>query len=270
MPYSIYTFKDQPRRHERIEGKEMSKLRKHVSFAAIAATVLLSVGCSSGTQEEAAFENLAPPANTAPVAQAPLPATDDKKAKEHEESGKQAEENKNNISLASPEVEEIRPVDPAKLLGGEAEASDPDSTGNIRKNPEDYDVSAPFNPETPTLMGLAIGTDALVVLEHFGEPHNIYELPEDLENARVFTYPGFSIGIQDGKVLFVEVNTSSVNPGLNGFRLGYTREEAILYLGEPTASSEFVLNYISNGSVLKLDTDPETDRIHSIKLFADE
>lgn len=249
----------------------MRRMRKTLSYAAIAAAIVLFAGCSS--QEESAREKeaqaTAPPASV----QAPQPETEERDPVEKEtdnsaEAGKPPEENKNNISLASPEVEEIQPVDLAEMLGQHAENST--QTGTVRKNPEDYDVSTPFHPDAPTLMGLTVGTDAMVVLEQFGEPHAIHELPEDLEDARVFTYPGFAVGIQEGEVLFVEVNTSSVNPGLNGFRLGYTREEALMYLGEPTTSTEYVLNYIADGVVLKLDTDPQTNRIHSIKLFADE
>ena len=242
-------------------------LNKSISFSVIIGMLLLAAGCSggdhtypssaTGPQEESVDTLL-------PVSKKPIEETEEPSQE------KQPEDEKNNISLASPEPETITPPDPEELLNPEPETPAKTQPSEPEVPAGYYDVSAPFDPAAPTLMGLKIGMDKTLVLERFGKPLGNNSLPGEDNSASVLQYPGFIVGTQDNKVLFVEVYSSAVNPGLNDFRLGGSRDEAIRRLGKPTRDTEFVISYIANGSVLKLDTDPESRRIHSIKLFGEE
>jgi len=241
-------------------------LRKSISFSVIITMLLLAVGCSGGdhTYPSSAIGSQAEGADTLrPISQKPIEETE-------EPSQEQPEDEKNNISLASPQPETIEPKDPEEILKLEPETPAKTEPTEPEIPAGYYDVSAPFNPEVPTLMGLKIGMDKTLVLERFGKPLGNNTLPGEDNSVSILEYPGFVVGIQENKVLFVEVYSSAVNPGLNEFRLGDSRDEAIQRLGEPTRDTDFVINYIANGSVLKLDTDPDSRRIHSIKLFGEE
>ncbi|WP_325012246.1 hypothetical protein [Paenibacillus sp.] len=235
----------------------------------IAAALALLVGCSalgtSGEPDPAPESSAAP----APVAAAPAQEADDSaKPADNAEETKQ----KNNIAVASPQTQTIDPSAEEDLYMNEDDRRQMKQAEEARQefNRRNYDVEGAFDPLHPTLMGISIGAAADGVKKRFGEPTGTYPLPDDEVSASVLSYPGFSIGVRDDKVLFVEVSTRSVNPGLNGLRLGDGRDAAFAKLGEPTADSEFVISYVANGSVLKLDLDPETGQIHSIKLFPEE
>jgi len=234
-----------------------------------AAALMLLVGCSAlGTSGEPEPAPQRPDA-AAPAATAP--------AKEAGDSAKPAapaeeEKQKNNIAVASPQPETIDPAAEEDLYMNEDDRQQMKQAEEARQefNRRNYDVEGAFDPLHPTLMGVSIGAAADAATKRFGEPTETYPLPDDEVDASVLAYPGFAIGVRDGKVLFVEVSTRSVNPGLNGLRLGDSRDDAFAKLGEPSADSEFVVSYVANGSVLKLDLDPETGKIHSIKLFPEE
>lgn len=177
------------------------------------------------------------------------------------------DETKDHISVASPQAEKIEPELPEHLL------EKPDEKKNAPgKQPvaDMVDNDQPFNPDQPTLMGIAIGTEIWKVTNRYGEPVNTFPLPDDTVEAHVRVYPGFQIGVRNNKVLFVEVNSRSVNPGLNGLRLGDTYDKAIAALGTPDLDNDYVIGYTRNQAVLKLDLDPERKTIHSIKLFPEE
>jgi hypothetical protein len=177
---------------------------------------------------------------------------------------------KNNISVASQQTEALETEVPDELYMNEDDKHAMTAQARQEFNRRNYDVTGEFDAAMPTLMGIAIGTDAAVVKQRFGEPTDTFDLPDESVDASVNAYPGFSIGIRSGKVLFVEVSTRSVNPGLNGLRLGDLRETAAKKLGTPTAGTAFVVNYVGNGAILKFDINPETNQIHSIKLFPEE
>ena len=124
-----------------------------------------------------------------------------------------------------------------------------------------------FDPAHPTLMGIPVGADLDLVKRMFGEPETSHLLPDEDLNAAVFRYKGFAVGISDKKVLFVEVYSASVDPGLNGVTIGVSREYAIGSLGVPTTESPYVLLYSGNGAILRLDLDPHENTVHSMKLF---
>ncbi|WP_199619667.1 hypothetical protein [Paenibacillus alkalitolerans] len=180
---------------------------------------------------------------------------------------------KEEIEVASPDA---KAEDAAPKTKPETETSsgeqDRVSPAETRQsfNKRNYDVNETFDAKRSTLMGLDTQSDLDAVHTRFGKPAETYSLPDDTSNATVYAYPGFAIGISNGTVLFVEVNSSAINPGLNGFRVGGTVDEAIAAIGKPSSQTDYVLAYNNNGVILKLDVDPKNKQIQSVKLFPEE
>jgi len=125
-----------------------------------------------------------------------------------------------------------------------------------------------YDAANPTLMGLPLRADKAAVINKFGEPKSQYILTDDIGSVQVFSYDDFSIGFRpDGKIEFIEVYSSLVDPGLRGLRVGHTAKDAIAALGNPDVNTGYVMTYVSEGSVLKLDIDADSNQVLSIKLF---
>ena len=279
MPYS----KERPiqRKIGSISGRELGRyhMMKWLGTIGVLATFAFAAGCSGDGEapptvassatvvDESANDAAAEPPANPPKSPEPS-GTQPPKAKPDDE----PEKDKNSISVASPQTETIQTDVPDDLYMNEDDREQMQKAEEARQefNRRNYDVAGTFDPLRPTLMGIALGTNADVVTQRFGEPTEKHMLPDESEEASVYSYPGFTFGIRDGKVLFVEVSTRSVSPGLNALRLGDSREDAVKKLGAPSADSEYVMSYIADGAVLKFDLDPETDRIHSMKLFPEE
>ncbi len=277
MPYS----KERPIeiRIGSASGRELGRyhMNKWLGTICVLATLAFAAGCSgaseapagaTSTVQEPDVVGVQKPSAASPAAAEPSSSQPPKE----KPGGLAPEKEKNSISVASPQPEKIEPTAPEDLYMNEDDREQMRTAEEARQefNRRNYDVTGSFDPLHPTLMGIALGTKADVVTQRFGEPTEKLLLPDESEEAAVYAYPGFSFGIRDGKVLFVEVSTRSVSPGLNGLRLGDVREDAVEKLGTPAADSEFVMSYKADGSLLKLDLDPETNRIHSIKLFPEE
>jgi len=277
MPYSKVRPKE--KRTGTISGRELGRynMTKWLCTTGVAALLAFVVGCSGGGEAPSASVPAPSAAAGETAAVGPAPPAAEKPeapAASSKETGEAAPEkaDKNNISVASPQAESLETETPDDLYMNEDDRQQMKSAEEARQefNRRNYDVTGTFDPLHPTLMGIAIGADAAVVTQRFGEPNERYKLPDESEDASVYAYPGFTVGVRDKQVLFVEVSTRSVNPGLNGLRLGDAREDAVTKLGTPTADSEFVMNYVADGAVLKLDLDPESNKIHSMKLFPEE
>lgn len=263
---------NKPIRIERRVDHTMKMKWMHLQAAAV--LLLLAVGCSGvnggaappsghqGNSSEALPGHSAAPVVT-PTPSAEPPATAESPAAEIKPA--LDEENGHDVSVASPEKETIEPEPSLDISPPAADSSA--GTAAVPGSWEEEAAMFSFNPDQPTLMGVMIGSslDRLRLL--FGEPAAKHLLPDEDEEAAVFRYAGFSIGVADKAVLFVEVSSSEVNPGLNGLKIGDTKEKAVSALGKPTSETPYVLSYIGTGATLKLDLDPNDNRIHSIKLF---
>jgi hypothetical protein len=125
-----------------------------------------------------------------------------------------------------------------------------------------------YNNKQPKVMGLAIQDTKEQVMAKYGSPKDSFVMDDPTEPISVYQYEGFSVGFSPDKhVQFVDVNSASINPGLNGLRLGQTTDDAIHALGKPDSNSVYVLSYKTQKEILKLDIDPKTKTIQSIKLF---
>jgi len=121
------------------------------------------------------------------------------------------------------------------------------------------------------LLGLAIGDTKETVIGKFGKPASEFVMDDGKEPVTVFEYETFDVGFdKSGKLEFIDVHSADIDPGLGGVRLGDKATDAIKLLGEPDTNSTFVISYNNGGTVLKLDIDPKTEIIQSIKLFAEE
>jgi Tfp pilus assembly protein PilP len=124
-----------------------------------------------------------------------------------------------------------------------------------------------YSVEKPQLMGVAVGEAQSKTVQLHGQPFSTYVM-EDADPITVFEYEGFNVGFNGSKTVeFVEIATDDIDPGLNGLRLGQTTADALQALGKPDASTEYVWSYKTKQTILKLDVDPKTKTLQSIKLF---
>ncbi|WP_407871546.1 hypothetical protein [Paenibacillus sp. P36] len=127
-----------------------------------------------------------------------------------------------------------------------------------------------YQQEKPTLMGLKLGTSKNLVLDRFGKAKKQFVMDEDDDAIQVYDFGDFSVGFNVKDALeFVDVHSTDIDPGLRGLHLGQKVEDAISILGKPDSNTTYVLSYKSQGTLLKLDVDPNANTIQSIKLFAD-
>lgn len=132
----------------------------------------------------------------------------------------------------------------------------------------DTTIPPAFNAKQPKIMGLAIGELQEEVLTQYGKPIESYIMDDPTEPLTVYTYEGFSIGFNSSKeIQFIDVSSVKINPGLNGIRLGQTSAQALEALGKPDKNTSYVVSYNTKTAILKLDIDPKTKTIQSIKLF---
>ncbi|WP_230876322.1 DUF4309 domain-containing protein [Paenibacillus validus] len=132
------------------------------------------------------------------------------------------------------------------------------------------EIERPYTQAKPTLLGLTLKTNASAIVNKFGKPKNEFVMDEDSDPMTVYDYGDFLIGFNAKQELhFIDVRSSDVDPGLNGLKLGDPAADISKALGKPTASSNYVMTYKASGATLKLDIDPKTQKINSIKLFAE-
>ncbi|QGQ97396.1 DUF4309 domain-containing protein [Paenibacillus psychroresistens] len=128
-----------------------------------------------------------------------------------------------------------------------------------------------FSSKQPQIMGLAIGEAQEKAIVQYGKPLETYIMEDPAEPITVYQYDGFSIGFNTTNgIQFVDVSSTKVNPGLSGLRLGQTSAQALELLGKPDKNTSYVISYNTKTAILKLDIDPKTKTIQSIKLFGVE
>lgn len=148
-----------------------------------------------------------------------------------------------------------------------AAADRDDNRKETPAEPPNYNVAEPFDTARPTLMGFSIGDSMEAVLARFGKPLAETSM-NDGEFLHVLEYPGFRFGAgEDHKLVFIEVLTDQVMPGLNHFRIGQTVEEAQRALGPADSLNEYVMIYDFGDVVLKCDLNPNNNTVIAIRLF---
>lgn len=147
-------------------------------------------------------------------------------------------------------------------------SADASGSDNRKDNPADYNIAEPFDKARPTLMGFSIGDTADAVIARFGKPLAETSM-NDGQFLKVLEYPGFRFGADENQaIVFIEVMTDQVMPGLNQFRLGQTVDEAQKALGPADTLNDYVMIYQFDGVVLKCDLNPNNRTVIAIRLFA--
>ncbi|GAA3400772.1 DUF4309 domain-containing protein [Paenibacillus hodogayensis] len=127
----------------------------------------------------------------------------------------------------------------------------------------------PYDVKKPSLMGIRLTDTRKAVVQKFNKPNSEFEMDDETDPIAVYEYDGFIVGFNSADTVeFVEITSKDVNPGLNGLRLGQKVKDAEAALGKPDTNTNYALHYKAGKTVLKLDIDPKSEAIQSIKLFA--
>lgn len=128
-------------------------------------------------------------------------------------------------------------------------------------------LSQPFDPHDMSLMGIHLDDSTEDLTSSWGEPSSSYIMPEE-EPVKVYEYDGFSVGCTaSGHVAFVEVHQSGLHTGIDGLRVGEHSDTVKKAMGSPDQDSGYVWGYSTSHSMLRLDLDPTTSKVHAVKLF---
>ncbi|WP_426452395.1 DUF4309 domain-containing protein [Paenibacillus sp. S-38] len=132
------------------------------------------------------------------------------------------------------------------------------------------EIKSPYTEANPTLLGLTLKTDAGEITSRFGKPKDQFVMEDDADPITVYDYTDFLVGFNSQNQLhFVDVRSGEINPGLNGLKLGDPVSSVYEALGKPDSNTSYVLTYKATGAILKLDVDPKSQKVNSIKLFAE-
>lgn len=121
------------------------------------------------------------------------------------------------------------------------------------------------------VMGLAIGQSLQDVNHRFGQPNEQYHMHDPDGTIIVYEYDGFTTGFNEkNRIEFIDIYSAEIDPALQGVRVGSAASDVEKTYGPPTSRSEYVLNYMSGGVVMKFDLDPVSTQVLSIKLFRED
>lgn len=169
------------------------------------------------------------------------------------------------------------PADPAVSQDGEAQHQDSDKKeleiSSREEDPltTDSGVAEQLHllKEEPRLMQISLQDTRDAVIKLHGTPESTFLMEHEVDPLTVYQYAEFTVGFnQNGTVEFVDITSPEADPGLKGLSLGASVSDCLERLGKPSIQTEYVLNYMSETAILKMDIDPNENAIHSIKLFA--
>ncbi|GMK38097.1 hypothetical protein PCCS19_11510 [Paenibacillus sp. CCS19] len=144
-----------------------------------------------------------------------------------------------------------------------------EATGAAKPKPKQQEPK--WDKAKPTLAGISLSLPRADVKKKLGTPSDSYTQDSDTGKIDILEYEGLTIGFgsADQGMLFIEVYAQDVVTGLNGVRVGDSEETAVKALGKPDSQSTYLLTYKTENSLLKLDLDPDSHEILSIKLFTE-
>ncbi|OXM84090.1 DUF4309 domain-containing protein [Paenibacillus rigui] len=164
------------------------------------------------------------------------------------------------------------PNDKVSLASNESSAktNEPNENPKPAATKPKIDIQDPFNEAKPTLLGLTLKSSPQLATSKYGKPKDQFQMDDDSDPITVYDYVDFLIGYNtQNQLQFIDIRSSDINPGLNGLRLGQSTSEVFKALGKPDSNTSYVMTYKSTGGILKLDIDPKSDKVNSIKLFAE-
>jgi hypothetical protein len=125
-----------------------------------------------------------------------------------------------------------------------------------------------YSKQHPALFALTLSQTIEQVEKQYGKPAKVYDMNDGGDSITVYDYETFAAGFDRNRSLaYVEALSESGDPGLGGVKLGDKADAAVKSLGEPDIRTDYVLTYRTKATVLKLDMDPQSGSIQSIKLF---
>ncbi|RKP54331.1 hypothetical protein D7Z26_13295 [Cohnella endophytica] len=127
-----------------------------------------------------------------------------------------------------------------------------------------------FQPKSPSLAGIKLAATDKTVVKHYGMPSDTYLLPDDNDRSiEIWEYDGMSVGFDEqDRVVYVEINSSKTDTGIRGLAFGMDGSEAARLLGIPADDRTNVLTLQVSGGWMKLDLDPDSRKVLSLKLLA--
>ncbi|BFH15328.1 DNA uptake lipoprotein [Paenibacillus melissococcoides] len=165
---------------------------------------------------------------------------------------------------AKPGPEEETPAPGKDKTGERTEiASNKDTSGSAADAAEE----AEFNRKQPKLKGIGLSDSEEQVRQLWGTPVSQFVM-DDEEPIHVLEYDGFSFGCHDDeKVVFVEVSGDGLSTGIKGLHIGGKSDAAVKALGKPDQDTGYAWSYQAASALLRLDLDPKSGKIQSVKLF---
>jgi len=227
-----------------------SMLKWLVGFGLV---VLLVTGC----QKPVSPETAAPPTSNTQTEEAESPATEEKSVE----------------VTPIPNSDGEAPEANATTKGAsKANADSKPASGKTSDKPDKAEQpDDKFDPAHPKLLGIALGDKKDTVVKKLGKPVEQFTMEDEKDPVTVFEYDGYAVGFNKSmQVLFVEVSSSDTATGLSGLKVGDKDKDALKALGKADSNTNYVLSYKADAVLLKLDIDPQTHVIQSIKLFADK
>ncbi|MFD0619989.1 hypothetical protein ACFQZR_21185 [Paenibacillus sp. GCM10027629] len=190
----------------------------------------------------------------------------------------------------SSKVQQSSDKEPAKLADTNQESGDPNdaidqpsknkieiSSSKDTKNTKDSKDSSKatkkqeepaFDPQNPKLAGIALSESKDKITNKLGKPSDHYKMDDEDAPLEIYEYNGMSIGFNTSNTVeFVEVFQKEVATGLRGIRINQHADQVIKALGKPDRETDYVISYNAKDALLKLDVDPMTHLVQSIKLF---
>jgi hypothetical protein len=142
-----------------------------------------------------------------------------------------------------------------------------EATGAVKPKPKQPETK--WDRTKPMLASISLKLKQADVQKKLGTPTDSYTQDSEGGPIEIFEYKGLTIGFgsEEQGVLFIEAYTEDIVTGLNGLKVGDTEEAAVKALGKPDSQSSYLLTYKTASSLLKLDLDPDSHEILSIKLF---
>jgi len=137
--------------------------------------------------------------------------------------------------------------------------------------PQQPPAKPAFQPKSPSLANLKLGTSDKEVVKLYGPPDEAYPLPGDGQTIDIWAYDGLSVGLNEkNKVVFVEILSGKADTGVAGLRWGMKGSEAAALLGIDEDDATNVIALEVGGGWIKLDLDPDTRKVLSLKLLSGE
>ncbi|BBI32629.1 hypothetical protein [Cohnella abietis] len=136
---------------------------------------------------------------------------------------------------------------------------------------KDNTTDKPFHAKNPSLGDIVLGGAESDVLKKYGSPANTYPLPGDDETVDIWEYDGIAIGLNEkNKVVYIEISSSKVSSGIQGLLNGMDGSKAANLLGVQNDNQTNVIAVEVAGGWFKLDLDPDTQKVLSLKLLSEQ